>query len=454
MTLRWVILLGLLFAAAVGCQRTTPQVAPADLPAVAVAHPVERVVTDYVDFTGRTGAVHSVNIVPRVTGYLTKMPFKEGSEVHKDDLLFEIDPRPYQAQYDQAVSQVSLYEAQLDLAKKTLTRYVELDKSTPGAVSKQELDQYRASVVEAEARVNASKKSLEVYQLNKDFTRVTSPIDGQVSRYYLTLGNLVNQDQTLLTTVVSLDPMYVDFDMDERTLVQIRQAIHEGRITPYGGSGMNIPLAIALPNETGFPHSGTVNFINNQVNSATGSISMRGIVTNPKQSKGPLMAGANTVGVAGGLGVGPLAVLNTLVMAKTSSGTGRLLSPGMFVRVRLPIGQPHPARLVIDRAIQSDQGLKYVYVVDSENKVQYRRVTTGALQPDGLRVIEPATKEGEGLNSDDLVVVGGLQQVRQRMEVRPAQGAMPSLAPGAARDAGIPADKGKGAGKTKGKAQS
>ena len=144
--------------------------------------------------------------------------------------MFEIDPRPYQAQLDQAKSQVNLDEAQLELAKTTLARYQALAKTTPGAVSEQALDQYKAAVVEAEARVDAQKKSLEVYKLNKEFTQVVSPIDGQVSRYYLTLGNLVNQDQTLLTTVVSLDPMYVYFDMDERTLLQIRKAIEEGKI--------------------------------------------------------------------------------------------------------------------------------------------------------------------------------------------------------------------------------
>ena len=206
------VLFGLLLAAAVaGCRPKTREVGAAEVPVVPVSHPIERVVTDYVDFTGRTDAVQSVNIIARVTGYLVQMPFKEGSEVKAGDLLFEIDPRPYQAQLDQAKSQVKLNEAQLELAKTTLERYQALDKTTPGAVSKQALDQYKAAVVEAEARVDAQKKSLEVYNLNKEFTRVVSPIDGQVSRYYLTLGNLVNQDQTLLTTIVSLDPMYVVF---------------------------------------------------------------------------------------------------------------------------------------------------------------------------------------------------------------------------------------------------
>ena len=191
-----------------------------------------------------------------------------------------IDPRPYQAQYDQAQSQVDLDEAQLDLAKTTLARYQALAKTTPGAVSRQALDQYKAAVAEAEARVVAQKKSLEVYKLNKEFTQVVSPIDGQVSRYYQTLGNLVNQDQTLLTTVVSLDPMYVYFDMDESTLLRIRKAIAEGKITvPADG---DLSILLGLQNEDGFPHEATINFVDNQVNSTTGSITMRGVFANPK----------------------------------------------------------------------------------------------------------------------------------------------------------------------------
>ena len=394
------------------------------LPVVPVSHPIQRVVTDYVDFTGRTDAVQSVNIVARVTGYLVQMPFKEGSEVKAGDLLFEIDPRPYQAQLDQAKSQVKLNEAQLDLAKTTLARYQALDKTTPGAVSKQALDQYKAAVVEAEARVDAQKKSLEVYNLNKEFTRVVSPIDGQVSRYYLTLGNLVNQDQTLLTTVVSLDPMYAYFDMDERTLLQIRKAISEGKITaPADG---DIPVLLGLQNEDGFPHQGTINFVNNQVNSTTGSITMRGVFANPKLI--PATEASSRGGSREGFAVprksdGPPAERLPLRAPRARQRfVPRLFSPGMFVRVRLPIGQPHQALLIIDRAIQSDQGLKYVYVLDAQNKVQTRSIKTGPLQEDGLRVVE-----GE-IKPDDWVVVGAIQQVRAQMEVKPDPRPMPSLA--------------------------
>ncbi len=366
-----------------GCARTGPQVAPAEPPAVPVATPVQRAITEHVDFTGRTDAVQSVNVVPRVTGYLVSLPFKEGSEVKAGDVLFEIDERPYKAQLDQAEGQVKLYQAQLQLAKTTLARDIEISK-TPGAVSAQQLDQDRAAVDEAAARVKAYQASTEVYRLNLNFTKVTSPIAGQVSRYYLTAGNLVNQDQTLLTTVVSLDPIYASFDMDEPTLLRARRAVNEGRMkVPQNGV---VVVYMGLQGEDGYPHAGTINFVNNQLNPTTGSISVRGVFPNPKPAVGT-----------------------------------RVLSPGMFVRIRLPLGEPHPALLVIDRAIMSDQGLKKVYVVDAENKAQERRVGTGMLTEDGLREIT------DGLNAGDRVVVGGLQQVRPRMEIRPQPMAMPVL---------------------------
>jgi multidrug efflux system membrane fusion protein len=177
--------------------------------------------------------------------------------------------------------------------------------------------------------------------------------------------------------------MYVYFDIDEGTVLRVRKAINEGTIKRYQEGG--IPVLMALQCEADFPHKGTVDFINNQVNPNTGSLAMRGVFANPKPANGV-----------------------------------RLLSPGMFVRVRLPIGQPHPAILVIDRSVGSDQGLKFVYVIDAENKVQYRRVSTGALQDDGLRVIT------EGLKANEWVVVGALQQVRPRTQVKPEQMPMPS----------------------------
>jgi len=174
--------------------------------------------------------------------------------------------------------------------------------------------------------------------------------------------------------------------MDEPTLLRLRKAVNEGKLKPRRASGLRVPVLMGLQGEAGFPHEGDINFVNNQLNPSTGSILVRGVFPNPKPPGGT-----------------------------------RLLSPGMFVRIRLPIGEPHPAVLVIDRAISSDQGIKFVYVVDKENKVQYRRVTTTSLQEDGLRVVT------DGLKPDEWVVVAGLQQVRPRVTIHPEQGPMPAL---------------------------
>ncbi len=376
----------LLAGAAVGCSRQAAGVAQGpETPAVPVSAPVQREVTDYVDFTGQTYAVDSVTIVPRVTGYLLSTHFDEGAEVKKDQLLFQIDPSTYQAQYDQAAAQVSLNEARVREAKADNARAQQLAK-TPGAISQQDLDRYVAAEEEAIASVVASKASLEAFKLNLGFCQVTSPIDGKASRYFLTPGNLVNQDQTQLTTVVSLDPMYVYFDLDTTTLLRIRQAVNEGRVQRYDTG--QIPVYIGLETETGYEHQGMINFVDNQVNASTGSIPLRGSIPNPLPPKGT-----------------------------------RLLSPGMFVRVRLPIGKPHSALLIVDRAIGSDQGLKYVFVLNKDNVVEQRRVQTGPLQEDGLRVINA------GVRKDDRVVIGAIQQVRPKMTVVPDPQPMPTLGP-------------------------
>ncbi len=379
----------LLLLALGGCQQgTATAVAPQPPLVVPVSQAVQREVTDFVDFTGRINAVQSVDIRPRVTGYLMRMPFKEGAEVKAGDLLFEVDPRPYIAQVDAYHAQVSLYQAQLKLARTVYNRDVGINTRVTNSISQQQLDQDRASVDEADARVQSAVKNSELSELNLEFTKIASPIAGQVSRYYLTIGNLVNEDQTLLTTVVSLDPIYAYFDMDEPTLLRIRTAINQGRIERDDDGSIALPVLMGLQGEEEFPHEGSVNFFDNQVNPTTGSISVRGVFANHKPPKGGV----------------------------------RLLSPGMFVRIRLPIGAPHRALLVIDRAVSSDQGLKFVYVLDGENKVQYRRVTTGAQQTDGLRVIE------EGLKPDDWVITSGLLQVRPRMKVEAERVPMPTLA--------------------------
>jgi multidrug efflux system membrane fusion protein len=370
----------------VGCHELAAPVAQPETPVIPVSRPVQREVTDTVDFTGRTQSVGPTDIIARSTGYLVAIPFTEGSEVKKGDLLFVIDPRPYKAMLDEAQGQVDLYKASLRLAKTTLARDRAINNLSPGSVSRQQFDQEQAVVDEAQAKVTAQEKSMELSKITHEFTRVTAPIDGQVGRKVKTLGNLVNADQTLLTTIMAVDPMYAFFDMDEPTLLRWRMATNQGK-NQESKNGSRMPFFMGLQGEDGFPHQGAINFINNQVDPTTGSILVRGDFANPK--------------LAGGT---------------------RLFSPGMFVRIRLPIGQRHKALLVIDRAVASDQGLKFVYVLDAESKIQSARVTTGALQDDGLRVIET------GLKPDDWVVVGGLQQVRPRMLVKTERVAMPSLA--------------------------
>jgi multidrug efflux system membrane fusion protein len=370
-----------------------------EIPAVPVSHPVQRDVTNYVDFTGRTDSVASVDIRARVTGYLISRPFTDGSEVEKGKLLFEIDPRPYEAQLEQAKSQVKLNKASLKLARTNYDMDLSISRKQPGAVSVQQLAADKAAVDEAVARVEAAESSTKVYDLNVGFTKIYAPIDGLISRSYLSPGNLVIQDQTLLTSIISLDPAYVYFDLDEPTLNRINKEINEGTVKRLRDGA--IPVVMGLQGEEGHPHKGTINFVNNQLNPTTGSITMRGVFDNPKPPNGE-----------------------------------RLLLPGMFVRIRLQLGQPYPALLVIDRAISSDQGLKSIYVLDADNKVQSRHVTTGALQPDGLRVIQryekKVSEEGkeivrEVLRPDEWVVVGALPQIRPKMKVRPDRTTMPSL---------------------------
>ena len=237
--------------------------------------------------------------------------------------------------------------------------------------------------------------------MNLEYSKVTSPIAGQVSRFYYTVGNLVSQDQTQLTTVVSVDPMYAYFDMDERTLLRLNAGVNAGRIAPPTGGGL--PVAMGLDGEEGFPHAGTVNFVNNVVNPATGTVAIRGVFANPKPPNGR-----------------------------------RTLKPGLFARIRLPLGSPRPALLVVDRAVGSDQGLKYVYVIDAEKKVQYRRVTVVPLEEDGLRVVE------SGLKPDDWVVVGALQQLRPKATVTTEEVPMPAGGGPPANAAADPATPKKG----------
>jgi RND family efflux transporter MFP subunit len=336
-------------------------------------------VTDYADFTGRTAAVDSVEVRARVWGYLDKVNFKEGALVKKGDVLFELDPRPYQALLDQAKARVANDQAQLAYHEADYRRYQELIRT--GGVSKSDLDRIKAARGVDIANIAADEAAVTSRQLDVDYTKVIAPVSGRVSRYVVTVGNLIQAgDQNggaLLTTIVSVDPMYVYFDMDERAVLRVRQLIREGKARSARETEWPVWLGLAI--EEGFPHRGTINFEDNQVNPNTGTLRVRGVFPNKDEG----------------------------------------LSPGLFARVRVPIGQAHRALLVADRAIDTDQGQKVLYVVNEKNEVVSRAVRLGALH-DGLREIT------EGLEAGERVIVDGLQQVRPGATVEPKLVDMPT----------------------------
>jgi membrane fusion protein, multidrug efflux system len=375
-----------LIALAAGCGHK-PTLPALPTPTVTVAKPIEGEVTDYVDFTGRTDAVVTTDIRPRVTGYLTGMPFKEGEPVKKDQVLFEIDERPYKAALDLAKASLEFTKAALVKAQGEYEIGLAVQKQSKEAISTQELTKRLGARDQAKADVDRAKATLENAQLNFDWCRVHAPIDGVVGRYQFTLGNLVNADTTSLTSVVTEDPIYVYFDVDENTMLRVlRKLVLPSKVDVLAQKD-GVPVLIGLADEQGFPHKGYINFGNNVVNPSTGTITLRGVFDNP----------ANSIGK-------------------------RLLRPGMFVRVRLPLGKPHAAVLVSDKALGSDQGQKFLLVVDDKNVVDYRRVKTGPLQEDGLRVIV------DGVKPSERVIISGLQMVRPDMTVKVEEAPMPVLA--------------------------
>src|SRR6266852_7758488 len=267
----------------VGCARA-PSGAPEAAPTpVTVSYPVERDVTDYADFTARIAAVESVEVRAHVWGYLDKVNFKEGALVKKDDVLCELDPRPYQAMLDQAKAKVAQDEAQLKYDEAEYQRNLRLVAT--GAVSRSDLDKTSAARGVDVANIAADKAVVASRQLDLEYTRVTAPVSGRVSRYVVTVGNLVQSgDQnggTLLTTIVSVDPMYAYFDVDEHTALRVRQLVREGKSDSPRDGGF--PVSLGLANEEGHPHQGTINFVDNQLNPKTGTIRVRGEFPNKDQ---------------------------------------------------------------------------------------------------------------------------------------------------------------------------
>jgi RND family efflux transporter MFP subunit len=366
---RWTVVVLVVCAALAGCQPAAPTaVAPPKPPEVIVSLPVVRPVTDFEDFTGRVEAKASIQVRARVTGYLDRVLFKEGTEVKQGDPLFEIDPRSYQAELDRAEANVLQSQARLKRCQRDFKRASEL--LPQNAISQDDFDRVSGDRDEAEAAVKLAQASRDLAALNLSFTRVTAPLTGRISRQLIDPGNMVKADETVLTTIVSMDPIYAYFDQDERTLLRIRRLVRAGVLKTIQES--SVPVLLGLVDEEGFPHEGRIDFADNRVDPMTGTLRLRGVFANPQ----------------------------------------RLLSPGLFVRIRLPIGQPHPSVLIAEQALGTDQGQSFVYVVNHKNEVVYRRVNVGPLDG-GLRVVE------DGLAKDEPVIVNGLQRVRTGMKVIP-----------------------------------
>ncbi|HEX5108096.1 MAG TPA: efflux RND transporter periplasmic adaptor subunit [Vicinamibacterales bacterium] len=349
------------------CSKTVAQQGPPPPTQVTVANVIERNVTEWDEFTGRLQAVDSVEVRPRVSGYISAVRFSEGSMVEKGDLLFQIDPRPFQADVDRLTAELSRARATVQRANSELERAERLRGEN--AISNEEHDRRASFAQESAAQVAAVEAALRAAALNLEFTQVTSPIDGRVSRAIVTEGNLVSSgpgEATLLTTVVSLDPVYAYFDADE----QIYLKYTSGRTRNRGSIDRHVRMALA--NEDGYPHEGELDFIDNQLDGATGTIRGRAVFRN----------------------------------------TDGRLTPGLFVRLRLAGAGSYQGLLIQDRAVGTDLSRKFVYVVTPKHEIEYRPVLLGPVV-DGLRIVRSGLKAGEP------VVVNGLQRIRPGVPVEP-----------------------------------
>jgi membrane fusion protein, multidrug efflux system len=366
----WVafIALGLATLAAPACTRTEAQQGPAPLPKVTVAPALEREVTEWDEFTGRLEAVDTVAVRPRVSGYVSAVRFHEGAIVGKSELLFQIDPRPFQAEVDRLRAELARARATVDRAQSELKRADRL--SSENAMSHEEHDRRASFAQESTAQVAAVEAALRAAELNLEFTHVVAPIAGRVSRAIVTEGNLVSSgpgEATLMTTIVSQQPMYAYFDADEQIFLRY---VEQTRDSKGGVHGTGHPIRMALANEEGFPHEGKLDFLDNRVDPATGTIQGRAVFDNRDGA----------------------------------------LTPGLFVRLRLAGSGTYRAVLIQDRAVGTDLDKKFVLVVNRGQTIEYRRVRLGPLV-EGLRVVQ------DGLAPGDRVVVNGLQRVRPGLKV-------------------------------------
>lgn len=363
-------------------------------PPVSVATVLQKEVSDADEFSGRFEATDFVEVRPRVTGYLTQVHFQPGSLVKKGDLLFTIDPRPFEADAAKASADLQRAETSRELARAEVLRAEKLLAAT--AISQQEFDQRTATLKDQESAGKAAQAALTTARLNSEYAAIRAPITGRISRAEVTIGNLVTPGTTLLTTIASQDPIHVYFDIDEQQLLKYESL----RKSSNDASTNKNSIYLGLTNEADFPHKGRVDFIDNRLDARTGTIRGRAIFDNKD----------------------------------------RLFTPGIFAKLKLTGTSSYNAILITDRAIGTDQNKKFVLVVDKDNKANYRPVKLGPLV-DGLRVVK------EGLQLGEAIIVNGLQRVRPGIQVQPEKTAMlPAQAGGteaAAAPATTPAPAGK-----------
>lgn len=355
-------------ALAASCAQQAPP--PPPKPKVVVSRPLDREVTEWDEYTARLEAVDFVEVRARVSGYLQAIDFKDGATVQKGDLLFEIDPRPYQAALRSAEGELAVAKARLQLARTKLDRATKLVGRD--AISREEADTRAAEARQAEASVEAAAAAVDAAKLDVEFTQIRAPITGRAGRKLVTEGNLITggsgSQGTLLTTVVSLDPIYVYFEADERAYLKYQRLAQTGE-RPSSRDVRN-PVQIGLADEEGFPHEGYMDFVDNQLDPGTGTMIGRAVMPNPYYA----------------------------------------FTPGLFARLRLPGRPRYRAFLIPDEAVVSDQSRKLVYVVDDQGVVHDRQVTLGPLF-EGLRIVQ------DGLGRDDRIVVSGVQRARPGLAV-------------------------------------
>jgi RND family efflux transporter MFP subunit len=384
---RWILAaqLLLLLALLTGCEQKNTYVEPPP-PMVTVSKPIKKTVTDYLEFTGTTASVGSVEVRARVQGILESMHFEPGTKVRKNQLLFVIDPKPYEAQLAVAKGDLAKAKAKLDKSESNYWRLAEAGKK--GAVAEVEVVAARANRDADKAGVEAAKAVVEEAALQLSYTRVTAPIGGRAGRNLVDIGNFVGRgDATVLTTITQYDPMYAYFHLNERDLLRVmtvyREKVKEKGLDPARNpnSEADIPVFLGLVNEQGYPHRGILDFAESGVDTATGTIELRAIFPNPQKPA--------------------------------------VLVPGLFARLRFPVGIHADALLVSERALGADQQGNYLLVINSDNVVEKRLVSAGQVI-DGLRVID------KGIQAEDRVIVQGLQRARPGGKVAPKEVPMQS----------------------------